>query len=105
MLYDARARNVRYTPKHRSARISVPQCTDARFEKNVSTLSKNFRNDSPSAAAGAIDPSIATYSGQKSGIVSASFRGSDTRFETMITTASSGSSFHTERTTWVGTST
>src|SRR5437764_8211746 len=45
------------------------------------------------------------YSGQKSGIVSASFCGSSTRFETMITTASSGSSFQTERTTCGGTST
>src|ERR1044072_6451894 len=56
MLNEARERSVREVPKQRSARRSVPQWTAARFEKNVSTLSKKCVNESPSYAARAIDP-------------------------------------------------
>src|SRR5436190_24076349 len=83
---------------------SGPGRTSARFVKNESTLSKNERNESPSAAVGATAPQFYS-SGQKSGTVSASPRGSLTRFDTMITTASASLSFQTERTTCGGTRT
>src|SRR5436190_8836335 len=56
MLKEARERSVRYAVKASIARNSVPRWTSARFEKNLSTLSKNERNESPSAAAGVTAP-------------------------------------------------
>src|SRR3954447_11115986 len=102
MLKDARERSVRYAVNAASESSSEPRWTSARFEKNESTLWKNERNESPSAADGATAPEFYS-SGQKSGTVSASVRGSETRLETMITTASSSVSFQTERTTCGGT--
>src|SRR3954467_9957151 len=104
MLYDARALSDRYAVKHTNASSSGPTLTAARFAKNESTDLKNERNDSPTAASGGTTPSFYS-SGQKSGTVCASLRGSETRFDTMITTASSSVSFQTERTTCAGTRT
>ena len=53
MLYEARARMVRYTPKAIRPRTSGPRRTSARPAKNESTASKNDSNDSPMAAVGA----------------------------------------------------
>src|SRR5947209_108159 len=104
MWNDARERSVRYTVKETREISSAPTWTAARFVKNLPTLSKNERNESPSAAAGDIGPQFYS-SGQKSGTVSASARGSETRLETMMTTASWSLSFHTERRTCGGTRT
>jgi hypothetical protein len=50
MLKLARARIVRYAVNSSSASTSGPSRTEARFEKNWSTASKNDWNDSPIVA-------------------------------------------------------
>src|SRR3981189_2127992 len=102
MWKEARERSVRYSVKDASAMSSEPRWTAPMLEKNESTALKNERNESPRAADGGIGPHFYS-SGQKSATVAASGAGSETRFETMMTTASSGSSFQTERTTCGGT--
>src|SRR3954462_15890520 len=58
MLKAARDRIVRDTRKASSPRISEPQWTAAREEKNLSTASKNERNESPTPSGRAMAPSL-----------------------------------------------
>src|SRR5215218_2039757 len=50
MLNDARERSVRYTVKKTSASSREPSRSEATFEKNSSTASKNERKESPRLA-------------------------------------------------------
>src|SRR3954468_21377031 len=58
MLKAARDRIVRYTRNASSPRISEPQGTAASDEKNLSTASKNERNESPTPSGRAMAPTL-----------------------------------------------
>src|SRR3954468_16106033 len=58
MLKAARDRIVRYTRNASSPRTSEPQCTAASDEKNLSTASKNERNESPTPSGRAMAPTL-----------------------------------------------
>src|SRR4051812_21120145 len=58
MLKAARERTVRETRNAKRPSTSEPQCTAASDEKNLSTASKNERNESPTASGRATAPTL-----------------------------------------------